>query len=47
MEAVAMSGQGAFPVLDPASVEPRRGARYPEHLRAAFATREKRYWATR
>ena len=37
-----MSGQGAFPVLDPASVEPRRGARYPEHLRAAFATREKR-----
>jgi uncharacterized cupin superfamily protein len=42
MEAVAMFGQGAFPVLDPASVEPRRGARYPEHLRAAFATREKR-----
>jgi len=37
-----MSGKGAFPVLDPAAVEPRRGAGYPEHLRAAFATREKR-----
>jgi uncharacterized cupin superfamily protein len=42
MEAVLMSGQGAFPVLDPASLEPRRGSGYPEHLRAAFATREKR-----
>ena len=31
-----------FPVLDPASVEPRRGAAYPEHLRGAFAAREKR-----
>jgi uncharacterized cupin superfamily protein len=42
MEAVAMSGQGAFPVLNPASVEPRRGSGYPGHLRDAFATREKR-----
>jgi len=31
-----------FPVLDPASVEPRRGAAYPEHLRDPFAAREKR-----
>jgi hypothetical protein len=31
-----------FPVLDPASVEPRRGAAYPEHLRGPFAAREKR-----
>ena len=32
----------SFPVLDPASVEPRRGAAYPEHLRGPFAAREKR-----
>jgi uncharacterized cupin superfamily protein len=31
-----------IPVLDPASVEPRRGAAYPEHLRGPFAAREKR-----
>ena len=31
-----------FPVLDPASVGPRRGAAYPEHLRGPFAAREKR-----
>ena len=30
-----------FPVLDPASVEPRRGAAYPGHLRDPFAAREK------
>src|SRR5258707_10764010 len=42
MEAVEMSGQGPFPVLDPASVEPRRGSGYPGHLRDAFMTREKR-----
>jgi uncharacterized cupin superfamily protein len=44
MEAFAMSESHArpFPVLDPASVEPRRGAAYPEHLRGPFAAREKR-----
>jgi uncharacterized cupin superfamily protein len=44
MEAFAMSESDArpFPVLDPASVEPRRGAAYPEHLRGPFAAREKR-----
>ena len=31
-----------FPVLDPATVEPRRGAAYPAHLRGPFAAREKR-----
>ena len=30
-----------FPVLDPASVEPRLGAAYPGHLRDPFAAREK------
>ena len=30
-----------FPVLDPASVEPRHGAAYPGHLRDPFAAREK------
>ena len=44
MEAFAMSESDLrpFPVLDPASVEPRRGAAYPEHLRSPFAAREKR-----
>jgi uncharacterized cupin superfamily protein len=44
MEAFAMSQSGLrpFPILDPASVEPRRGAAYPEHLRGPFAGREKR-----
>src|SRR5215475_4898143 len=44
MEAFAMSvsAHRSFPVLDPASVEPRRGAAYPGHLRGAFAAREKR-----
>ena len=44
MEAFAMSESDPrpFPVLDPASVEPRRGAAYPEHLRSPFAAREKR-----
>src|SRR5215468_2152209 len=43
MEAFAMSESDPhFPVLDPASVEPRRGAPYPEHLRGPFAAREKR-----
>jgi uncharacterized cupin superfamily protein len=44
MEAFAMSESDArpFPVLDPASVEPRRGAAYPEHLRGPFAACEKR-----
>ena len=37
-----MSGQDAFPVLDPASVAPRIGSGYPEPLRALCATREKR-----
>ena len=39
MEAFAMSKADPrpFPVLDPASVEPRRGAAYPEHLRGPFA----------
>ena len=31
-----------FPVLDSASVEPRRDAAYPEQLRGPFAAREKR-----
>src|ERR1700736_1581309 len=44
MEGFAMSelDPRPFPVLDPASVEPRRGAAYPEHLRGAFAALEKR-----
>jgi len=44
MEGFAMSelDPRLFPILDPASVEPRRGAAYPEHLRGAFAAREKR-----
>jgi uncharacterized cupin superfamily protein len=44
MEAYAMSESDPrpFPVLDRASVEPRRGAAYPEHLRSPFAAREKR-----
>src|SRR5262249_7498535 len=44
MEAFAMSESDPrpFPVLDRASVEPRRGAAYPEHLRGPFAAREKR-----
>jgi uncharacterized cupin superfamily protein len=41
MEGFAMS-ELEFPVLDPASVEPRRGTAYPEHLRGAVAGREKR-----
>jgi uncharacterized cupin superfamily protein len=42
MEGFAMSGQDAFPVLDPASVAPRIGSGYPEPLRALCAEREKR-----
>src|SRR6267142_959913 len=44
MEGFAMSelDPRPFPILDPASVEPRRGAAYPEHLRGALAAREKR-----
>jgi len=38
----ASSDPRPFPVLDPASVEPRRGAAYPEHLLSPFAAREKR-----
>jgi len=37
-----MSGQDAFPVLDPASVAPRIGSGYPEPLRELCAAREKR-----
>ena len=42
MEAFAMSelDPRPFPVLDPASVEPRRGAAYPGHLGDPFAARE-------
>ena len=39
---MSQSDPRPFPVLDPASVEPRRGAAYPEHLRGPFAAREKR-----
>jgi hypothetical protein len=44
MEAFPMSVSDPrpFPVLDPASVEPRRGSAYPGHLRDPFAAREKR-----
>jgi uncharacterized cupin superfamily protein len=40
--AVSRSDPRPFPVLDPASVEPRRGAAYPGDLRGPFAAREKR-----
>jgi uncharacterized cupin superfamily protein len=44
MEAFAMSESApcSFLVLDPASVEPRRGAAYPAPLRGPCAAREKR-----
>jgi uncharacterized cupin superfamily protein len=45
MEVVAMSEQHSgpgVPVVDPANVSPRLGARYPEAMRAPFAARGKR-----